>query len=80
VVARYYGKDPIVPSRLRFGTMSAIGLAAKAVGAAAIWRFRSGGEGQDINVDVRKATWPGLPRSVSCRHFADVPSRVEATE
>jgi hypothetical protein len=36
--------------------MSAVGLAAKAVGAAAIWRFRSGGgEGQDIHVDVRKA-------------------------
>jgi hypothetical protein len=50
----FYGKDPIVPSRLRFGTMSAIGLAAKAVAAAAIWRFR-GNEGQDIHVDVRKA-------------------------
>jgi hypothetical protein len=34
--------------------MSAIGLAAKAVAASAIWRFRSG-EGQDIHVDVRKA-------------------------
>ena len=51
----FYGKDPIVPSRLRFGAMSAVSLAAKAVGAAAIWRFRSGGEGQDIHVDVRKA-------------------------
>src|SRR5215472_12693712 len=40
----FYGKDPIVPSRLRFGAMSAVSLAAKAVGAAAIWRFRSGGE------------------------------------
>ncbi len=40
--------------RLRFGTMSAIGLAAKAVAAAAVWRFR-GGEGQDIHVYVRKA-------------------------
>jgi crotonobetainyl-CoA:carnitine CoA-transferase CaiB-like acyl-CoA transferase len=50
----FYGKDPIVPSRLRFGTMSAIGLAAKAAAAAAIWRLRSG-EGQDIHVDVRKA-------------------------
>ncbi len=50
----FYGKDPIVPCCLRFGTMSAIGLAAKAVAAAAIWRFRSG-EGQDIHVDVRKA-------------------------
>ena len=43
----FYGKDPIVASRLRFGTMSAIG---KAAAAAAIWRFRIG-EGQDIHVD-----------------------------
>src|SRR6188472_3019339 len=50
----FYGKDPIVPSPLRFGAMSAIGLAAKAVAASAIWRTRSG-EGQDIHVDVRKA-------------------------
>jgi crotonobetainyl-CoA:carnitine CoA-transferase CaiB-like acyl-CoA transferase len=50
----FYGQDPIVPSCLRFGTMSAIGLAAKAVAAAGIWKFRSG-QGQDIHVDVRKA-------------------------
>ena len=35
----FYGKDPIVTSRLRFGTMSAVSLAAKAVAAASIWRF-----------------------------------------
>jgi crotonobetainyl-CoA:carnitine CoA-transferase CaiB-like acyl-CoA transferase len=50
----FYGKDPIVPSRFRFGSMAAIALAAKAVAAAGIWKFRSG-EGQDIHVDVRKA-------------------------
>jgi len=50
----FYGKDPILPSAIRFGTMSAIGLAAKAVAAAAVWRLRSG-DGQDIAVDVRKA-------------------------
>src|SRR6476619_8055857 len=50
----FYGKDPIVPSRLRFGSMAAVTLAAKAVAAAGIWKFRSG-EGQDIHVDVRKA-------------------------
>jgi hypothetical protein len=49
----FYGKDPIVPSRFRFGSMAAIGLAAKAVAASAIWRFRSG-EGQ-LHVDVRNA-------------------------
>jgi crotonobetainyl-CoA:carnitine CoA-transferase CaiB-like acyl-CoA transferase len=50
----FYGKDPIVPSRFRFGSMAAIAIAAKAEAAAAIWRSRSG-EGQDIYVDVRKA-------------------------
>ena len=50
----FYGKDPIVPSRFRFGSMAAIALAAKAIAAASIWKFRSG-EGQDIHVDVRKA-------------------------
>ena len=43
----FYGKDPIVPSSLRFGSMTAVTLAAKAVAAAGIWKFRSR-EGQDI--------------------------------
>src|SRR5215469_15260211 len=50
----FYGCDPIIPSPHRFGTMAAIGLAAKAVSVAALWRHRTG-EGQDIAVDVRKA-------------------------
>jgi crotonobetainyl-CoA:carnitine CoA-transferase CaiB-like acyl-CoA transferase len=50
----FYGADPIVASPFRFGAMAAIGLAAKAIGIAAIWRLRTG-EGQDIGVDVRKA-------------------------
>src|SRR5215470_19822157 len=50
----FYGRDPIIPSPFRFGSMPAIGLAAKAVAVAALWRHRTG-EGQDIGVDVRKA-------------------------
>jgi crotonobetainyl-CoA:carnitine CoA-transferase CaiB-like acyl-CoA transferase len=50
----FQGQDPILPSAIRFGSMAAIGLAAKAVAAAAIWQQRTG-EGQDIAVDVRKA-------------------------
>ena len=50
----FYGKDPIIPSCLRLGSMAAVTLAAKAVAAAGIWKFRSG-EGQDIHVEVRKA-------------------------
>ncbi|MEJ1965540.1 MAG: CoA transferase [Gammaproteobacteria bacterium] len=50
----FFGQDPILPSRIRFGTMAAIGLAAKSVAVAALWRHRTG-QGQDIAVDVRKA-------------------------
>jgi hypothetical protein len=51
---KFYGQDPIIPSRIRFGTMAAIGLAAKAVAVAALWKLRTG-DGQDISLDVRKA-------------------------
>jgi len=50
----FYGRDPIIRSPHRFGSMAAIGLVAKAVAVAALWRHRTG-EGQDIGVDVRKA-------------------------
>ncbi|WFU66110.1 CoA transferase [Bradyrhizobium brasilense] len=50
----FYGRDPIIPTPFRFGTMAAIGLAARSTAVAALWRDRTG-EGQDIAVDVRKA-------------------------
>jgi len=50
----FYGQDPILPSPIRFGTMAAIGLAARSVALAALWKEATG-EGQDISVDVRKA-------------------------
>ena len=50
----FFGQDPIIPSRIRFATMAGIGLAAKTIAAAAVWRDRTG-EGQDIQIDARKA-------------------------
>jgi hypothetical protein len=50
----FYGRDPIIPSTIRFGTMAAIGLAARSVALAALWR-QATGEEQDISLDVRKA-------------------------
>jgi hypothetical protein len=50
----FYGQDPILPTPLRFGTMAAIGLAARSVAVAALWR-QATDEGQNISVDVRKA-------------------------
>jgi crotonobetainyl-CoA:carnitine CoA-transferase CaiB-like acyl-CoA transferase len=50
----FYGRDPIIPSAFRFGSMAGVGLATKAVAVAALWKDRTG-EGQDISMDVRKA-------------------------
>src|SRR5882724_13173622 len=50
----FYGRDPILPSPIRFGTLAAVGLAARSVAVAALSR-QATGEGQDISVDVRKA-------------------------
>jgi crotonobetainyl-CoA:carnitine CoA-transferase CaiB-like acyl-CoA transferase len=50
----FYGADPILPSPHRFGTMAALGMAARSVALAALWR-QTTGEGQDISLDVRKA-------------------------
>src|SRR6476469_1396748 len=38
----FYGSDPILPSPIRFGTMAAIGLAARSVALAALWRQAAG--------------------------------------
>lgn len=50
----FSGLDPIAPSRIMFGTMSALALALKSAMVAAIWRDRTG-QGQDIHVNVGKA-------------------------
>src|SRR5438874_13416294 len=50
----FYGSDPILPSPMRFGTLAAVGLAARSVAVAALWR-QTTGQGQDISVDVRTA-------------------------
>jgi hypothetical protein len=50
----FYGQDPIVPSSFKFGAMAAVGLAARSVALAALWKSRAD-EAQDIHVDVRKA-------------------------
>lgn len=50
----FYGRDPIAPTVMRFGSFAAIALAAKAAQVASIWKLRTG-RSQDIHVDVRKA-------------------------
>jgi hypothetical protein len=41
----FYGQDPIVPSRFRFGAMAAVALASRTIALAALWRSRTGDGG-----------------------------------
>ncbi len=49
-----YGSDPLFSSCVRLGEAFSISAMACAVGAAAIWRDRTG-QGQDISIDIRQA-------------------------
>src|SRR5262249_49588833 len=50
----FYGQDPILPTQFRFGTMAGLGMAARSVALAALWR-QATGEGPDVALDVRQA-------------------------
>ena len=49
------GADPILPTPFRIGETAAASLAAVGLAVSDIWRLRTG-RGQDIGVDVRRAT------------------------
>ncbi|MFI6166165.1 CoA transferase [Nocardia sp. NPDC051052] len=50
----FAGSDPIVASRHRLGACIGIPVMAGAVGAAALWRHRTG-QAQDLHLDLRQA-------------------------
>ncbi len=52
----FTGRDPILRSHFRIGSCMAIPAMAAGVGAAAIWRDRTG-EGQDLKVDLRESIY-----------------------
>ena len=52
----FTGEDPILRSHFRIGAAMALPAMAAAVGAAAIWRERTG-EGQDVAIDLREAVY-----------------------
>jgi hypothetical protein len=52
----FTGRDPILRSQLRIATSMAIPAMAAGVGAAAIWKKRTG-EGQDLKVDLRESIY-----------------------
>ena len=52
----FTGEDPILRSHFRIGAAMALPAMGAAVGAAAIWRERTG-EGQDLRVDLRESVY-----------------------
>jgi len=56
----FTGRDPIVRSRFRTGACMAIPAMGAAVGAAAVWRERTG-QSQDLSVDLRQAVYAVSP-------------------
>jgi len=54
--AIFTGSDPILRSHFRIGTSMALPAMAAGVGAAAIWKMRTGQE-QDVRVDLREAIY-----------------------
>lgn len=56
----FTGRDPIVRSHFHLGACMAIPAMGAGVGAAAIWRERTG-QGQDVAVDLREAIYNIMP-------------------
>lgn len=56
----FTGSDPLLRSHFRIGACMALPAMAAGVGAAAIWRQRTG-EGQDLAIDLRQAVWNTNP-------------------
>ncbi len=56
----FTGGDPIIRSHFRIGASMAIPAMGAAVGAASIWRDRTG-EGQDAAIDLRQAVYGVAP-------------------
>lgn len=53
------GEDPVVDSRHRPGAATAAALTAQGLAISTIWRMRTG-QGQNVSVDMRRATHVGL--------------------
>ena len=56
----FTGRDPILRSHFRLGTCMAIPAMAGGVGAAAVWRERTG-QAQELSIDLRQAVYGIAP-------------------
>jgi crotonobetainyl-CoA:carnitine CoA-transferase CaiB-like acyl-CoA transferase len=59
-VVTFTGRDPILRSRFRLGACMAVPAMAGGVGAAAVWRERTG-QSQELSIDLRQALYGIAP-------------------
>lgn len=76
---RFTGADPIVRSHFRIGSCMAIAAMGAGVGAAAIWRERTG-QAQDLTVDLREAVFNVNPLIAGLKLMAQREGTVPAAD
>jgi crotonobetainyl-CoA:carnitine CoA-transferase CaiB-like acyl-CoA transferase len=75
----FTGSDPILRSHFRIGTSMALPAMAVGVGAAAVWKERTG-EGQDVRVDLREAIYNVNPMMTPIMQFRLAAGRVPSDD
>lgn len=75
----FTGSDPILRSHFRIGTSMALPAMAAGVGAAAVWKERTG-EGQDVHVDLREAVYNVNPLMTPIMQFRIASGSVPADD
>jgi crotonobetainyl-CoA:carnitine CoA-transferase CaiB-like acyl-CoA transferase len=75
----FTGADPILRSHFRIGTAMALPAMGAAVGAAAIWRERTG-EGQDLTVDLRESVYNVNPLIGGLKLMMQMRGAIPATD
>lgn len=75
----FTGSDPILRSHFRIGTSMALPAMAAGVGAAAIWKERTG-DGQDVSVDLREAVYNVNPLMKPIMQFRAAAGLVPASD
>jgi hypothetical protein len=76
---RFTGQDPILRSHFRIGAAMALPAMGAEVGAAAIWRERTG-EGQDLTVDLRESVYNVNPIIGAVMRMSQAAGKIPAAD
>jgi crotonobetainyl-CoA:carnitine CoA-transferase CaiB-like acyl-CoA transferase len=75
----FTGSDPILRSHFRIGTSMALPAMAAGLGAAAVWKERTG-QGQDVRIDLREAIYNVNPMMAPIMQFRIAAGLVPAND